>query len=346
MKKQYKAALIGCGSRAPAHIEAYDLLDDAEVVACCAPGPTHRDPLAAKYELRAYDSAAKMIEVEKPDIVHIITWPDTRVELMKLVSELGVPLCTTEKPIASNVADWRSLIELEAVSKTKFAVCHQFRWQTDVMRCQDAVNSGLLGKALFLDISSGMNIAGQGTHTLNYGRSLIGDARVVEIFAGANGWDIEDIGHPAPTSTEAYLTFDNGVRGLWTSGPVSPRCGDITTTWQHVRMAAYAEKGRILFEEFGKWEIVSPAGKVCGDNGEFGGWQKSNQIAQANFHRAMFDWLEDDAKIPGTNLEASLHEWAVVLALYQSALERKPIKMAGFASPDNLITLVKNMGAG
>ncbi len=126
--KTYRAAIVGCGSRAPAHIEAYAHIDNAEVVACCAPGSARRDPLAAKYHLRAYADARKMIESERPDIVHLVTWPDTRVELMSLVAELGVPLCTTEKPLATAVSDWRKLVELENSARTRFAVCHQVRW--------------------------------------------------------------------------------------------------------------------------------------------------------------------------------------------------------------------------
>ncbi len=341
MERQYRAALIGCGGRAPAHIEAYQLLENAEVVACCAPTPTRRDPLAERYRLRAYDSAETMIREESPDLVHIVTWPDTRIDLMQLVSSMGVPLCTVEKPVASGVSDWRILQELATTSATKFAICHQFRWQPDVMRCQEALQSGALGKPLFLDISAGMNIAGQGTHTLNYGRSLVGDACVTDVFASAKGWDDVDPGHPAPAATEAFLTFENGVRALWTSGDISPRCGDPSTTWQHVRMAVYTEYGRTLYEEFGKWEIVTPAGIEHGDYGGWDGWRKNNKQAQANFHQAMIDWLSDDTKRPGTHLAASLHEWEVVLALYQSALERRPVSLSGFAPPADLVSRLK-----
>ncbi len=333
----YKAVVVGCGGRAPDHIEAYQHLSNAKVVACCAPSARRRDPLAAKYGLRAYADAAEMIRAEKPDIVHLITWPDTRVALMTLVSDLGVPLCTVEKPIATGVADWRCLRQLEANSSTKFAVCHQVRWQPYLVKCQQALRSGRLGGVLFLDLSAGMNIAGQGTHTLNYGLSLNGDAPVTRVFGNANGWDTSDPGHPGPVTTEAYLTFANGVRGLWTSGVTSPRCGDPSTVWQHVRMAAYAERGRVLFEEFGRWEIAGPDGVECGDFGGMEAWGRNNWLAQAAFHQAMFDWLEDGRKVPGTSLKQSLHEWAVVLALYQSALTRAPVDMAAFDPPDDLV---------
>jgi predicted dehydrogenase len=340
----YKAAIVGCGHRAPAHIEAYRYIPEAEVVACCAPTSTRREPLAAKYGLRAYADLGEMVRNEKPDIVHLVTWPDTRVALMTAVAELGVPLCTVEKPIATGVADWRALCALEARATTRFAVCHQVRWQPYLVKCQEALRGGALGEVKFVDMSAGMNIAGQGTHTLNYGRSLVGDAAVVQVFGSVHGWDAKDPGHPGPATTEAYLTFENGVRGLWTSGFTSPRCGDPSTTWQHVRVAAYAERGRVLYEEFGRWETVGPQSEERGDYGGMDGWRANNLLAQAGFHRAMLGWLAGsgpDDSPPGTSLKQSLHEWAVVLALYQSALERRPIDMADFDPPDDLVARVR-----
>jgi predicted dehydrogenase len=278
-----------------------------------------------------------MIEAERPDIVHLITWPETRVELMTLVSDLGVPLCTVEKPIASGVDDWKALQRLNDVSATKFAVCHQFRWHPTIIKCRDAVQRGVCGEPQFLHLSAGMNITGQGTHTLNYGRSFVGDPRVTRVFANASGWDDSDPGHPAPAATVASLEFDTGLRALWTSGIVSPRAGDPATTWQHVRIAAYGDRGRALFEEFGNWEI---SGSDEVEGGAFSGmkdWQAGNKVAQAGFHQAMFDWLGDSGCEPGTSLRQSLHEWAVVLAVYQSALERKPIMLDGFDPAPDLV---------
>lgn len=336
----YKAAVIGCGGRAPAHIEAYALIDNAEVVACCAPSAVRREPLASKYGLRAYGDVEKMLLAEKPDIVHIITGLDVRVELMSLVSALKVPLCTVEKPIAIGSRDWRSLMAIEAGTSTRFATCHQFRWQPHVMQCQQVIKSGNLGRIKFIDISSGMNIIGQGTHTLNYGMSLNSDSPVRQVFANAAGWDRNDKSHPAPLTTEASLTFENGVRGLWTSGFVSPKCGAPETTWQHVRIAAYAEKGRVLFEEFANWEIVSSQETQTGNFGGMDNWRKNNNIAQANFHKAMFDWLEKDIT-PGASLTQSLHEWKVVLAVYQSALEHRVIDIEAFEPREDLIERLK-----
>jgi predicted dehydrogenase len=328
--------IIGCGGRSAAHIEAYQQLPAAQVVACCARTAGRREALGARYGLQVYSDVAEMLRRETPDLVHIVTGATARVELMTLVAEMKVPLCTVEKPIALGVADWRQLQALERSSVTKFAVCHQLRWHNDVERCRQALQSGRLGAAQLLHLSCGMNIAGQGTHLLNYGRALLGDPLVTRVFGNAAGWDSADPGHAGPTSTVGLLEFATGCRGLWTTGPLSPRVGDPSTSWQHVRVAAVAERGRVTYEEFGQWEVIAPEQQ---ERGTFGGmevWQQQNGQSQTRFHQAMLQWLEDGT-IPGTNLKASLHEWAVVLALYQSALERRPITLADFAPPETLV---------
>lgn len=249
-------------------------------------------------------------------------------------------------PLATGVGDWRQLQELEKSSTTKIAICHQFRWHETFRKCQDALKSGELGDVLFLDISAGMNVSGQGTHVLNYGFFLNNESPVTDVFAAASGVEGMTGSHPGPDSTAGYLKYKNGVRGLWNSGPTSPRCGDPGTDYQHVRLAAFAEHGRVLWEEFGKWEIVGQNGS---DHGDFGGaeaWGKANLRAQATFHNAMFDWIEDDANIPGTNLKQSLHEWEVILALYLSALDRKPISLEAFDPPADLFDRLKSSLAG
>ena len=157
-----------------------------------------------------------------------------------------------------------------------------------------------------------------------------------EVFANAHGWDAADPGHPGPAASEANLIFANGARGLWTSGFVSPRCGDPATTWQHVRTAAYAERGRVLYEEFANWEIVGPGEEI--ERGNYGGMEhhgRNNLLAQAGFHRAMFDWLERAEA--GTSLRKSLHEWAVVWRCIKPFGSSVPSSWPICHPPDNLV---------
>ena len=342
MTSRYKAAVIGCGARSSMHIKAYEHIDKGQVMACCDIEKTKADERAEEFGIKAYYDAAEMIERERPDMIHITTPPTARVDLLSIASENGVPACTVEKPLATGVEDWRQLQELEKQSATKIAVCHQFRWHEDFRKCQDALNTGRLGDVLLIDISAGMNVSGQGTHVLNYGFSLNRESPITDVFAAASGVEGMTGYHPGPDSTAGYLKYKNGVRGLWNNGPTSPRCGDPATDYQHVRLAAYATRGRVLWEEFGKWEIVGPDEARSGTFGGSETWVEANLRAQAAFHNAVFDWIEDDSFLPGTNLRQSLHEWEVILALYSSALERRPIALETHNPPVDLFDRLKS----
>jgi hypothetical protein len=159
---------------------------------------------------------------------------------------------------------------------------------------------------------------------------------VVRVVGSACGWDATDPVHAAAAATQAFLTFDNGVRGLWTSGSISPLCGEPAENWQHIRAGVHCERGRVEWQHFGTWEIISPGGIERGDFGGIESWLEKDIAAQRMFHEAMFHWL-DGGKPVGTDLKRSLHEWAAVLALYQSALERRPIEMGVFNPAADLV---------
>ena len=321
---KYRAVVIGCGGRGATHADAYRLIDSAEVVACADLDPERAEKLATRLGIKAYSDAAEMLDAEKPDLVHITTPPTARVDVMTLVSEKGVPACTVEKPLATGPSDWRELVALEAASKTRFAVCHQFRYHEDLTRCREALATGELGDVRFVEISAGMNISGQGTHILDYGMSLNGDSPVTHVFGTASGTRGLENYHPAPDSTTGYLVFENGARASWTNGPLAPRFGEADKEYQHVRAAAYCDRGRVEWREFAEWAIVGTGRDERGDFGGVDAWKASNARAQAAFHSAMLDWIEDASKAPGTNLAQSLHEWKAVLALYASATRRAP----------------------
>lgn len=323
----YRCAIIGCGGRARMHALAYKLIDRGELVACCDLIAERRERLAGEFGIKPYADAAEMIEKEKPGLVHVVTLPTARVELMQIASDRGVPACLVEKPIAYQVRDWRALVELEAKSRTRFGVNAQFRYHSSLTRCREALRSGRLGRLLFLDASAGGTIADQGVHTLDWAMSLNEDAPVARVFGQACGGKEMTGRQPSPDTTVAQLLFANGVRGLWHLGHTAPRVVDDTAYYKHCRVAAYAEGGRTLYEEFGQWEVVSREGAEEG--------RIANHAAQAALTNAMFDWLEDENKPVGTNLKRALAQWNVILGLYACAVTHRPVDLP-FEPADDL----------
>ena len=330
----YRCAVIGCGNRSYWHARSYALVNRGELVACCDLQAERREKYAAEFNIKAYADAAEMIANEKPDLLHVVTPPTIRAGIMRFVSDLDVPACIMEKPIAYKVSDWRDLCELERTSNTRFGVSAQFRYHAGLTRCRQALRSGELGRLLFLDASAGGTIADQGVHTLDWAMSLNEDVPAVRIFGAASGAAEMAGRHPSPENTVAQIEFANGVYALWNLGSQARRVLDDPAYFKHCRVAAYAERGRTLYEEFRGWEIVSPAGAERGEAVDMDAWRQGNLQAQANLTNAMFDWLEGGAPV-GTNLRRSLEQWNTVLGLYASAVYRKPVDLP-FDPPDDL----------
>ncbi len=332
----YRCAILGCGRRAYGHARPYRWVSKANLVACCDLDAERRVKFGAEFGIATYADVVEMIKKEEPDLIHIVTPPMQRVELMTMVHEQKVPACLVEKPIACEVTDWKALCALADKSRTKFGVNHQVRWQQNLVRCGEAVRSGKLGKLLFMDFSAGMNISAQGTHILDWASYLNGGSQVVRIFGAASGVSDWATAHQAPDMTTAQVVFENGVFGVWSNGPTVQRVSDDPAIWKHLRVAAYAEQGRAVFEEMGKWEIISPQGVERGATTS-SEWAQNNDLAQAGLVNAMLDWLDDDRKPCGTQLQAALHQWNAILGLYASVLWHKPVDIP-FNPPDDLFT--------
>ena len=332
---KYRSAIIGCGGRAYGHANAYQQVSRGELIACANRSDVaRREKFAETFQITGYADAEEMLRTESPDLVHLVTMPDQWRELMPMVSELGVPACLVEKPIACGVEDWRLLSELEAQTATKFGVGKQYRWHPGLISCRQVVQNGELGKIHLLDFSCGMNLSAQGTHIIDWAMSLNGDSPIVRVFGTASGSGLLDSTYPAPDTSSCQVLFENGVYGIWNTGFTSPRVMDDDTVHKHCRVAAYCERGHVLFEEFCGWEIFSKTGtKIHQTTPDE--WRENNDLAQAHLTEAMFDWIEDDANPVETNLKLALHQFNAVLGIYASAISHQPINLP-FEPPVNL----------
>jgi predicted dehydrogenase len=357
MAKKFKAAILGCAGRSNEHLDAYKYVENAEMVAACDLIEPLAEKFCKQYNVRCYsglNSAEEMIKKEKPDLLHIVTRPELRVPLLTQASELGVPAIIVEKPIAYEARDWKKLCALAKSSKSKIGVNAQFRYHADLTRCREALASGKLGKVLFIESTAGLNICNQGVHMLDWASSLNNESPVTRVFGSASGLAEIASKHPSPTDSTAQLVFANGVYANWTLGTCAPKVSKLyemppNRLFHHCRVAAYAERGRVLFEEFGKWEIVSPDGVESFQHPTRDSWKEGNDHAEANFINCMVNWLEDDKKVAPTSFQNMLNQWNTVLGLYASVVYRKPIDIP-FDPPDdlfdNLKTALKEAEAG
>ncbi|HCU35542.1 MAG TPA: hypothetical protein DGT21_08810 [Armatimonadetes bacterium] len=333
----FKCAFLGCGPRSNGHAAAYEHITRGVPVACCDMNEERLSQYAERWSIpNSYTDMDEMLEKEKPDVVHMVTRPNIRVELMRRLAEAGVPGVIVEKPVCVGAEDYKGLRTLDAEAETKFAVNHQLRHHPKVVAFLDDVAEGKIGDVRFLDASAVLPMSGQGVHVLDLMFAFAGYPEVQTVFGASSGYDDIDGTHPSPRTAESLITFRNGMRGALQAGEGAPIFTPEAPRHGHKRISVYGTHGFLHWRMFG-WERSLPDGTV--ETGEYQ-YGDDDPLGQAGLTNAMFDWLEDDKAIAPTNLKASLDEWLVILAGYMSTIEARPVDFP-FDPPDDLLDQFK-----
>ena len=338
----FRCAFLGCGPRSHGHAEAYVHITRGAKVACCDLDRERLDEYGEKHGIGSrYTDLDEMLEKEKPDVVHLVTPPTQRVELMTRLAEAGVPGVIIEKPICIGADDYAALRRLESSAATRFAVNHQLRHHPHILAFLDDVAAGSIGEVRFIDASCVLPMSGQGVHILDLMFAFAGYAAIETLFGASSGYDDINGHHPSPRTAETLITFKNGIRAALQAGAGAPMFDRSAPNWGHKRIAVYGTHGFRHWWMQG-WERSTPNGEVERGAHEY---REQDILGQAGLTNAMFDWLEDDNKPCPTNLKTSLDEWLVILAGYLSTVEARPVDLPFEPPPDLLDRFKSFVGA-
>ncbi|MDP6113773.1 MAG: Gfo/Idh/MocA family oxidoreductase [Planctomycetota bacterium] len=329
----YKSAILGCRGRGRRHADAYRTVEKGRLAAACDMDESLLDPFAADYELsQKYTDAHEMLDREKPDLLHIVTKPNLRVPLLTIAHEHKVPGVIVEKPLALDNEDFSAISALGKVTSTKICVNHQLRYHPKLLELLDDVRDGKIGDVQFIDASSRLNLAGQGTHILNLVLAFNGGERPDLVFGNVSGKGELESHHPAPEMAVAQINFPNRVRCLMANGNNAVAADDEEAKHMHKRIAVYGTHGFVHWK-MNAWERSTTETDIEKGEKSYG---EEDDLGQAAMTDAMFDWLEDDGRPHANRLETSLAETNTVLGLYSSAIHGKPVELP-YSSDEHLL---------
>ena len=323
----YKTVIIGVGGgRAHGHANAYQYVKRGRVAAVCDLQPEPMDAFADKYDVKArYTDYREMFEKEQPDLAHVSTPPSVRLEVLEAAEEAGVAAVVVEKPLAIEGEDYVAIRDFAARKpKIKVAINHQLQFHPRRQHLQKLVADGAIGDIRFIEASSGMNLAYQGTHSLQ-AIGAFNPATPTTVFgqvSGAEGLQLNVKEHYAPDQSLAAVEYDNGVQATLRCGENAPRVPGGDAIYQHKRIAVYGMKGYVHWTMWGWESFINGAY----DSGEHE-YPEQDVLGQAAMTEAMFDWLEDDKAEHPLNLNRALVDFNVILALYASSLKHKVIAL-------------------
>jgi predicted dehydrogenase len=198
-----KGAVIGAGYFSHFHFDAWNRIDEVELVACCDTDAAKAESVAGKYEVpKVYTDYRSMLDEHDLDFVDIITRPDTHLKMVQEIAGRSIAMIC-QKPLAPNVDEVRQVIQAADSAGVRFMVHENFRFQPWCREIKTLFESGVIGDRL---------------HTLT-ARNRMGD-----------GWgdDAYLARQPYFQTMEKFLIFEAGIHTIDTFRFLG---GEISQAW-------------------------------------------------------------------------------------------------------------------
>jgi kynurenine formamidase/predicted dehydrogenase len=139
--------LIGCGYFSDFHLDAWQRIPQAEIIAVCDVIEHKANQAATKYHIpQVFTDPHIALQADAYDFVDLATGPDQRIELVKRVCERKLPLIC-QKPLATSFSEAKALIDV-ADSSGPFMVHENFRFQPWYREIKRLLDAGRLGRKL------------------------------------------------------------------------------------------------------------------------------------------------------------------------------------------------------
>lgn len=231
--RNYKLVGIGSGYFARFQYRAWTgRIEEVEVSAMCNRNIEKAKPIMEEFSIpRHYTDYIEMLNEETPDIVDIITPPDTHLEMCKAAADRGIDIIC-QKPLAPTLNEARKIIEYVDRKKVRFMVHENWRFQPWYREMKSLMESGVIGDVHSMYFRSRMGdgwgenayiprqpyfrtyprflVYENGIHFIDTFRFLFGEVK--EVYAALRQLNKVIKGED---SAKIFFRFKNGVEAIW-----------------------------------------------------------------------------------------------------------------------------------
>lgn len=179
-----RLGLVGCGGISATHLEAYRAAGYEVAVLCdrtLEKAAAHRDEFFPG--ALATTDFREVLSVEGLDAVDLTPHPADRAGLIEAALDAGVPVLS-QKPLATDLATARRLVEHAESAGVPFAVNQNGRFAPHLAWIREAVTAGLIGEVTSVRVSI------QWDHNWVAGTSFDGDPHLVLRDFGIHWFDL------------------------------------------------------------------------------------------------------------------------------------------------------------
>lgn len=168
-KSTLRAAIVGCGQVAEAHVQEIRKIPGASLVAVSDRELLMAEQLADRYGIPKYfESFEDLLSEMTPDVVHITTPPQTHFHLGKMAIESGCH-AYIEKPFTVYEKDAEELLKLSMKSGKKITVGHNYYFDPPALTLRKLSDEGVIGEPVHVESHYGYNLGG------SFGSAIFGD---------------------------------------------------------------------------------------------------------------------------------------------------------------------------
>ena len=340
-----KYALIGCGRVSPNHIQAAKN-NGLEFVTLCDVVPEAMKKTSQRFELDyvpQYTDYKQMLKEVQPELVAIATESGKHAAIALDCIATGCNVII-EKPIALSLADADAIIRSGKEKKVVVCVNHQNRFNKSVQYIRKALEEGRFGRLLHGAATIRWNrgkeyydaASWRGTLSMDGGCLMNQCIHNIDLLRWMMGDEIEEVTaytdrliHPYMETEDfgmAMLKFRNGSYGL-IEGTVNVYPRNMEET-----LIIFGEKGTAKAAGTSVNIIEEWAFADCLDDPEYVKHVYAENppnvygFGHTPLYADVIDAIKNERE-PYVNGEAGRRALEVVLAIYQSAAQRKPVRL-------------------
>ena len=143
--------LVGIGGMGGVHFNAYKNMEDVRVIAVADVRCDMAREKVGDYGAKIYASVDELLANEKPDIIDVCTPSYLHADIAVKALDAGIHV-VCEKPMSLNTEDTKRIVEARDRSGKFFMTAHVVRFMKPYMYLKSIVDSGELGKLVYIDM--------------------------------------------------------------------------------------------------------------------------------------------------------------------------------------------------
>ncbi len=142
-----RIGIVGCGGIATIHAKCLKGLSEHELIAFADIKIEKAEAFAEEYGGNAYSSLEEMLQMEKPEAIHICTPHYLHTPMAIYCLEQGVHVFMEKPPVISK-EQWVELKNAAEGSKHQLGLCFQNRYNPSIIKVKEMIASGEAGKVV------------------------------------------------------------------------------------------------------------------------------------------------------------------------------------------------------